>query len=433
MLAGHTHEVEIFILEFGHKGTEDFQSNLAKLHLIPGVSIHFIQEESHFPVFKEGQIIIDALFGTGLNRALEGITAKLVSHINASGLQVISIDLPSGLASDHSSKGNPVINACDTLSFQCYKPALLFAENANSFGKVHILDIGLHESFVPGTSLNWIDEEMAASLYRSRPAFAHKGNFGHALLLAGSYGKMGAAVLAARACLVAGSGLLTACIPRSGYETMQAAVPEAMVETAGDQFLEGSIPAPGKYNAIGVGPGLGTENGTGQFLGKIIKEASVPLVLDADALNLLGADTDLLKALPAFSILTPHPKEFERMFGTYENDFARAQATITLSREFNVIIVLKGHHTLITMPGGQQYFNSTGNPGMAKGGSGDVLTGFLTGLLASGYSPESACILGVFLHGLAGDIAAEQGAQETMIASDIIAHLPLAFRRLYPA
>ena len=213
---------------------------------------------------------------------------------------------------------------------------------------------------------------------------------------------------------------------------MQAAVPEAMVETAGDEILEGRVPELDKFKAIGIGPGIGTGNSTKEFLDSILGKASFPLVLDADALNLLGSEKELLKKVPPFSILTPHPKEFERMFGVYENDFTRAKAIVTLARDLNLIIVLKGHHTLVTMPGGQQYFNSTGNPGMAKGGSGDVLTGFLTGLLASGYSPESASILGVYLHGLAGDIAAEQGAQETLTASDLIDHLPLAFRSLYP-
>jgi ADP-dependent NAD(P)H-hydrate dehydratase / NAD(P)H-hydrate epimerase len=431
MLSLNNHDVSVFILEFGHKGTDDFQTNLAKLHRLPKIEIRFIQDVTHFPELLTGQTIIDALFGTGLNRFLEGVTEKLVMHINGSGHPVIAIDLPSGLLSDQSTRPHTAIRATHTLSFQCYKPALLFAENEIYTGKVHILDIGLSASFDPGEKFQWIDHSLAAALYRPRNDFAHKGNFGHAFLLAGSHGKMGAAILAARACLAAGPGLLTTCIPSSGYETMQAAVPEAMAETAGSDFLEGSVVVSGKYRSTGIGPGIGTHSSTAVLLKNILQQSATPLVLDADALNIIGADPSLKKFIPPFSILTPHPKEFERLFGASDNDFDRAEKAALQAKELSSIIILKGHHTLVSMPGGQQYFNSTGNPGMAKGGSGDVLTGFITGLIASGYTPNAAAILGVYLHGLAGDMAAASGSMETMIASDLILHLPAAFRTLY--
>jgi NAD(P)H-hydrate epimerase len=432
MLAADNHDVSVFILEFGHKGTDDFQANLARLHQSSKVEIRFIQDETHFPELLADQVIIDALFGTGMNRNLEGVTEKLVRHINGSGHPIISIDLPSGLLSDSSTKGHTAIQATYTLTFQCYKPALVFAENEKFTGRVHILDIGLLSSFEPGEHYQWIDHAIAAALYHPRNEFSHKGNFGHAFLLAGSHGKMGAAILAARACLSAGAGLLTMGIPSSGYESMQAAVPEAMAETFGLDFPEGEVNISARYNAIAAGPGIGTHKATATLLKNILESSSLPMVLDADALNIIGTDPSLKKSIPALSLLTPHPKEFERLFGKKENDFERAKEAALQARELSCIIILKGHHTLVSMPGGKQYFNSTGNAGMAKGGSGDVLTGFLTGLIASGYTPDSAALLGVYLHGLAGDLAAKKGSVETMTATDITQQLPFAFRSLYP-
>lgn len=435
MLSDNHHHVTVYILEFGHKGTTDFQDNLSRLHQYPSVEIRFIQSEQQFHDFTSGEIIIDALFGTGLNRALEGVTGKLVHHLNRSGHPIISIDMPSGLFADRSSKDHPVVHADHTLSFQCYKPAFLFAENAKAVGQVHIIDIGLSREFTEKISSPYhlIDRELASTLYRPREKFAHKGNFGHALLLAGSYGKMGAAILATGALVRSGAGLVTCCIPRCGYEIMQASVPEAMVITSGENDLI-SIPDPlEKFNAIGFGPGIGLEPETLQLAGKLFSVYRQPVVIDADGLNQLSFQQDLYAVIPNGSILTPHPKEFERLFGACENDFERMEKAKENAGRLQCIIVLKGHHTLIAMPGGQCYFNTTGNPGMAKGGSGDVLTGLITGLLASGYSPEAAAILGVYLHGSAGDLAATVQSQEAMTASDIIAQLGLAFLELASA
>ncbi|MBI3140070.1 MAG: NAD(P)H-hydrate dehydratase [Sphingobacteriales bacterium] len=418
--------VSVYILEFGHKGTDDFQQNLARLHQLPGTDIHFIQSDEQLSPFPPGQIVVDAIFGSGLNRAIEGLTASLVEHINQSGCEIVSIDIPSGLFTDHSSRGNLSVHARFTLSFQCYKAALLMAENAAFSGEVQVLDIGLHKGFYEGVSsrLELTDDTLIHSLYRPRNRFAHKGNFGHAILLAGSYGKTGAAVLAARACLRSGAGLLTCHIPSGGYNILQTAVPEAMVLT---DFNSSFITKPetdlNQYDSIGIGPGIGQARETAGLLKEILRSCQKPLVLDADALNIIATDAALLKQIPAGSILSPHPKEFERLFGPTGNDFERMEKALEKAAELNAVIIVKGHHSFIATPGGRGYFNSTGNAGMATAGSGDVLTGILTGLRAQGYSPEGAALLAVYLHGLAGDLAAKDLSQEALIAGDIIDYL----------
>jgi ADP-dependent NAD(P)H-hydrate dehydratase / NAD(P)H-hydrate epimerase len=430
MLVENRYPVTVYILEFGHKGTGDFQANLAKLHQLPSAGIYFIQSEQHFHPFPPGQVIIDALYGSGLNRGLEDVTAKLVEHINRSGREIVSIDIPSGLFTDRSSKGNTAVRASHTLSFQCYKPAFLVAENAGYTGEVHILDIGLHPGFYDTVAPRFelTDDAIAHAIYKPRNRFAHKGNFGHGLLAAGSYGKMGAAVLSARACLRSGIGLLTCFIPKCGYDIMQAAVPEAMVLTDfNSSFLTKIDDDLTKYNAIGIGPGIGTASETKILLRELFDAYRGPLVIDADALNSIGSQKELLPLIPAGAILTPHPKEFERLFGESANDFDRVELALQKAKELDVVIVLKGHHTLIATQGGHAFFNSTGNAGMATGGSGDVLTGILTGLLAQGYSSVETAVLGVYLHGLAGDMAAAELSMEAMVAGDIVDKIGKAF------
>jgi len=433
MLMEKDRVVTIYILEFGHKGTDDFQSNLARLHKLPHTDIHFIQSEAHFHPFPPGQIIIDALFGSGLNRALEGVTKNLVNHINASGCGIIAIDIPSGLFVDKSSIGNTTIKAAHTLSFQCYKPAFLFAENDAAVGEVELLDIGLHEGFPASLQGKYelVDDTLIRAVYKPRKRFAHKGHFGHALLVAGSYGKSGAAVLAAKACLRSGAGLLTCHVPQSGYTVLQTAVPEAMVSCDRDSSILTTIETDlVGFDAIGIGPGIGTASETKMLLREIFDSYRSPLVLDADALNIIASQKDLLKLVPAGCILTPHPKEFERLFGPSSNDFDRVQLALEKSKELNCIIVLKGHYSFIATTDGRGFFNGTGNPGMATAGSGDVLTGILTGLLAQGYSSVETAILGVYLHGLAGDIAAREFSMESMIAGDITWSLGKAFLQI---
>lgn len=424
--------VTVYILEFGHKGTEDFQANLARLHQLSSVDVRFLQPGSPLPVFTGDVWIIDALFGTGLNRPLEGFTAELVTHLNESNEVIISIDMPSGLLADDSSKDFPVIHATYTLSFQCYKRAFLAAENAEAVGQVQILDIGLHPHYLAAADTGYMltDFDEARDIYRPRNQFGHKGTYGHVLLMAGSYGKIGAAVLSAKACLRAGAGLLSVYIPGCGYTVLQTAVPEAMVITdPNTSFLSASPDDLSKYPAVAIGPGLGTARETREMLLELLPRLTCPAVLDADALNIL-AQEQVRPDFPHGAILTPHPKEFARLFGNTSNEFERVGLAMRKAQEWQVVIVLKGHHTVIALPDGRIWYNATGNAGMATGGSGDVLSGLLASLLAQGYPPAEAAILGVYLHGLAGDLAAVRLSQEALVAGDLPDYLGAAFLQL---
>jgi hydroxyethylthiazole kinase-like uncharacterized protein yjeF len=432
LLAAKGSTVTVYILENGIPGSEDFQQNLTKLKKKPVTDIHYIQGEEHFHPFSYGEIIIDALFGTGLNRPVEGLAQKLIDYINASGCEIISIDMPSGLYADESSKGNTTIHATHTLSFQCYKPAFLVAENARAVGNVHVLDISLHQQFYNDlfTTYEITDTEIIKAIYKPRNRFSHKGHYGHAALIAGSTGMMGAAVLAAKGCLRSGVGKLTCYTPKTGYEIMQISVPEAMCSIAGFKDYIEVAEGLSTFNAVGIGPGIGLYESHFQLLQSVIAQYKKPIVFDADALTLIAQNKDLLNQLPPYSIITPHPKEFERLFGKTNHDFETLQLVQTKAKEHKLVIVLKGHHSFIATPGGKGFFNSTGNAGMATGGSGDVLTGILTSLLAQGYGEVEAAILGVYLHGLAGDFAAKKYSQQAMVAGDIAESLGEAFNKI---
>ncbi|OQP60030.1 NAD(P)H-hydrate epimerase [Niastella vici] len=427
LLAQSNHSVTVYILEFGHKGTEDFQINLARLHET-AASILFISSNEAIHPIPSQDVVIDALLGSGINRPADGLTAELIQHINNSGNEVIAIDIPSGLYVDHSAKGNIVIKARHTLSFQCFKPAFLMPENAESIGDVHLLDIGLLPGFLEqqAAPFQLVDQAMVSAIIRPRNPFDHKGDYGHAAIIAGSYGMMGAAVLCARACLRSGVGKLTCHIPTQGYTIMQVSAPEAMCRT-GENHSPHELE---KYDTIGVGPGLGTHVENFDLLNSVFEQNRRPMVIDADALNLIGQEKALLKQIPPGSIITPHPKEFERLFGKTANDYDRIQLALQKAAEYNIYIVLKGRYTFIASPDGRGYFNSSGNPGMATGGTGDVLTGIITGLLAQKYSSLHAALAGVFLHGRSGDLAAAYSSQPSLIASDLIEFLGQAYQSL---
>lgn len=427
MLADNQLKVDVYILEFGKNGTDDFQENLRRLHNT-NVAIHFIQNETILPVLNIEAVVIDCLYGSGLNRPLDGLSATVVGHINQAKTTVISVDLPSGMFVETSSKGNAMIEATITLTFQTTKLSFLLPENEKFTGEVIVLDIGLHESYKADGNVAYqlIDSTYAKQLYKPRHKFSHKGSFGHTLVVAGSKGKMGAAILASKACLRSGAGLVTSAVPEWGLPVIQSAIAESMAILFEDLEME----TWDKYQSIGIGPGLGTEHEAVHLFKKCISSFKKPMVIDADALNILSKHPAFFELVPHGSILTPHPKEFERLFGPTDNDFARLDLALQQAAKHQVIIVLKGHHTFIACPGGKGYFNSTGNAGMATGGTGDVLTGMITGILAQGYSPEQSAILGVYLHGLAGDIASEEISQEGLIAGDLIHHLGTAYLAL---
>lgn len=424
--------VTVYIVENGKLGTADFQSNLARLHTHTK-EIHFLQSPAFFPQLTMHDVVIDALVGTGLNKPLEGVIAALAEHINLSPAPVLSIDLPSGMFADKSCKEFSCVRADHTLSFQLYKTCFLLAENADNCGSIHLLNIGLHPNYYASTIAyhQLVDRELINTIYKQRKSASHKGNFGHALLMAGSYGKTGAALLSATACMRSGAGLLTVHSPRCGYTILQTALPEAMLDTDPEEQFLSKLPGDLlRYAAIGIGPGIGLHEKTADLLLQVLKHAPQPIVLDADALNLLSIKQNLATHLHEACILTPHPKEFERLFGKSANDFERKELAQEKAIELNCVIILKGHHTFIACPDGNAYFNSTGNAGMATAGSGDVLTGLLTGLLAQGYNTVEASLLGVYLHGLAGDLAAQQLSQEAMLAGDIHRNIGNAFLQL---
>jgi hydroxyethylthiazole kinase-like uncharacterized protein yjeF len=419
----------VYIADTNSAGSEDFQNNLQRLQQL-SAEIHFIKTDQSFPVIEKDEIIIDALFGTGLNKKPSGIFQKLIDHINKAAAKIISIDMPSGLYSDKSSVKNAIIHARYTLSFQQPKLAFLLAENEPFCGKVVLLDIGLSPQYLESEKsvFELVDKNQVEQIYAPRKPFANKGNFGYACLVAGSYGMMGAAILSAKACLRSGAGKLTCYICKEGYLIMQTAVPEAMCKMFGNTFIK-DVENFKNFDAVGIGPGIGKHLSHKELLQKVFKNSKKPVVMDADALNVLSSYYALYKSIPPQSIITPHPKEFERLFGKSKDDFERIDLALKKAKELNIFIVLKGHHTLIAAPDGKGYFNSTGNAGMATAGAGDVLTGIITGLLAQTYSSLHACIMGVYLHGTAGDIAAAKWSQEAMVAGDIIDNLGEGFKQ----
>lgn len=430
LLIQNKYKVKIYILASEKKGSSDFETNLEKLNKIT-LDINSVSSPDTFPPMPKDILVIDALFGTGLKNPLQDDFAALVNHINASCAAIVSIDMPSGLFADHSSVGQSIINATYTLSFQQHKLAFFLAENEKYCGNVQILDIHLHKQFEAEeeTAYELIDKTFIQSVYKTRKKFSHKGTYGHAALVCGSYGMMGAAILSSRACLRSGAGRLTSFIPKCGYQILQTAVPEAMCIVNGDEYIT-AVNEIEKYDAVGIGPGIGLHDSHQTLLKEIFGGVSNPIVIDADGLNAIAQNKELLSQIPPATILTPHFKEFERLFGKTANDFDRLYLAMAKSREHNIFIVLKGNFTFISTPDGKGYFNSTGNPGMATAGSGDVLTGIITGLLAQAYTPLQACILGVYLHGLAGDIAAAALSQEALIAEDLTDYLGKAFLQL---
>jgi NAD(P)H-hydrate epimerase len=422
------YQVVPWVLRFGKGGSGDFKTNLNRLSSL--TATREVHAASDFSIDKHRpDVIIDAVFGSGLTRPVEGPYAEVLRMINESGAEVVAIDIPSGLFCDNHSGGDAIVQADQVVSFQLPKLAFLMPENRDYVGQWSVVDIGLSRAFLKKEETNYLllRKPQVRRYLKSRKKFDHKGIYGSALIVSGSYGKMGAAVLSARACLRVGAGLTTVHAPSAGYDIIQTAVPEAMASTDVNQRFISNIPGIEKYDAIGIGPGIDTHMDTVSALERLLSSYDGPLVMDADALNILSAHKDLQRHLPKDTILTPHPGEFKRLAGSWTHDFEKLQKLQDMARELEVCIVLKGYHTAVALADGRVYFNTTGNPGMATGGSGDVLTGILTGLLAQGYVAGEAALLGVYLHGLAGDLACAQKGEEALIASDITEHLAAAY------
>ncbi len=427
-------EVNIFLCDYGTPTPENIHMR-EHLPTRKYVTLTRIESEDQLPQFEKGSLIIDALFGSGINRPVTGLWKKVIDRINThSDCRVLSIDIPSGLHPDRVMEGWDFVRADHTLTIGSPKYVFFFPQLDDQIGDWDVIDIQLSQSAIDqcDSNVHFVDNHfITEQIDLRRGKYSHKGTFGHALLINGSYGKMGAAILAARACLRSGVGLLTCHVPRIGYPIMQISVPESMVTVDQHEYYFHTKIDVSRYDAIGIGSGIDNRNGVCEALLHVIDNARSPLVLDADALNIIAKHPDWLRRLPDHSILTPHPGEFQRLFGSWKNDAEKLERQISLSSEYKIFIVLKGAHTSVSTPEGRIYFNSTGNPGMATAGSGDTLTGILTALCAQRIPIQNAVLLAVYIHGLAGDLAVKDGSEVSLVSSDITNHLGKAFYKVF--
>ena len=434
MMAGLDFPVVLYLPTLGRKRSEASLINLERLKKMETVPIVELNNRTEFPDLSNFDLLLDGLYGYGLNRPLEGFAGEVVEWINLAGIEVVAIDLPSGLLSEENRYNNgSIVKATYTLTLELPKLSLFFGENEPFFGSWEVIPFGLSEKAVNESPTNHflLDRESVSAILKRRKIFSHKGSYGHGLLLSGSKGKYGAAQLAAKGALRAGLGLLTTHLPEAGSNILQMALPENMTSIDPGKDFISELPDLSKYSAVAAGPGIGTNVATQEVVGQLIEQAQAPLVLDADALNILAENPGWIKKLPFETILTPHPVEFDRLSGialkSEEERFFMGEQFVA---SYGVILILKGAYTRIFFPDGTVCFNSTGNPGMATGGSGDVLTGILLGLLCQGYTPREAALLGVYLHGKSADLRVESSSEESLIAGEIADYLGDAFASL---
>ncbi len=432
-LIQHGYHVTVYVVNYSDKRSDDFLANYEKLKNITNDWPQLIKSEENFPDINTGDFVVDAMFGIGLNRPIEGWVAKLVKSINDSKAFTLAIDMPSGLFSDKvPGKDAAVIEADFTLSFQAPKLVFFLPETMDYVGDLQILDIGLdREHLGQISSMNHLIGKIeAASIYKPRKINSHKGDYGHALIVGGSYGKIGSVLLTATAALKTGSGLCSLYVPKCGYNIVQTVLPEAMVLTDRDNEQLTSYPENFEANVVCFGMGAGTSQKAVEALKDMLHTVKSPVVIDADGLNILSKNRKLLDFLPKNSVLTPHPGELKRLIGDWSDDFEKLEKAKDFSKRYNVVLVVKGAHTF-TIKNEEVYVNNSGNPGMATAGSGDVLSGVITSLIGQSYEPLSAAILGVFLHGLSGDIAASELGYESLLASDIANNIGKAVKDLF--
>lgn len=423
--------IKVYKLDWGQNVSNDFVLNEERLIAI-NTEIITITKELDFPEINKNDVIIDSIWGIGLSRPIENFAGEIINKINKTEALVISIDIPSGLSviPDFKLDYNKIINADYTFTFEFPKLSFLLPLTGNYPGVFKVIPIGLDEDFISKqeTKNYYIDDNCIKKILKKRNKFSHKGDYGHALIIAGSIGKMGAAILSSKSCLKSGAGLLTVQVPECGYDTMQKIVPEAMViKDNGVNYLESIIQFE-KFSSIGIGPGIDQKLDTYKLVYSLLNNYDAPIVIDADAINIISNNLELLEIIPFNSILTPHPGEFKRLVGDWKNDLERLEKLINFSMDNNVYVILKGAHSSIGCPDGKILFNSTGNPGMATAGSGDVLTGIITALLCQGYSSKEASILGTYFHGLSGDIVKEKIGEISLNASDIVENISDAFK-----
>ncbi|MEW7278134.1 NAD(P)H-hydrate dehydratase [Aquimarina sp. 2201CG1-2-11] len=432
LLVEHGYNVKTYIVNFSENRSSDFLVNYDRLKEIDKTWPIQIKSEEDFPQLQQQDIVLDAIFGIGLNRPIVPWVISLIKHINATRVFKISIDIPSGLYADKAPDDpEGVIFANVTVTFQLPKLAFFLPQTGMYSQDLQVIDIGLDRDFLnktPGFA-TLIGKNEVLPIYKPRHKYSHKGTYGHSVIIGGSYGKIGSVILASKGALRIGAGLVTSYIPECGYDAMQSTLPEAMVITDGDDELE-EITLDFTPSVIGIGIGLGTHDKTVNALKEFLSENKLPLVIDADGINVLAEHNDMLAHLPKLTVLTPHPKELDRLIGPWQDDFDKIHKTKEFSKSHDCIVVIKGANS-ITVYGDQLYVNTTGNPGMATAGSGDVLMGMITGLISQGYDPLQAAVFGVYLHGKAGDIAVHKTSFEGLVSSDIIDHIGVALIDLF--
>ena len=434
MLCDKGYDVCAYLFNVSGSLSEDCIINRKRLFDKKSKALIEVTQEFEPPQLEAGTLVVDGLFGSGLNKPLAGGFASLVKYINASPAQVVSIDIPSGLMTEDNTYNvrTNIIRANLTLTLQLPKLSFLFPENQMYIGRLKILDIRLSKQGIDKIDANYtlIEENDIRPRLLHRDPFAHKGKMGNALIIAGSYGMGGASVLATKACLRAGAGKVTTHTPKRNSLLLQISVPEAIIQFDREETIFSEAVDTEDFNAVGIGPGLGTSEQTAIAIIAQLRRTQCPIVADADAINVIANHRAWLQQLPKGIIMTPHPKEFDRLEGPSTDSYERLMKARDLAQRLHGYILVKGHHTSLCLPDGHIMFNSTGNAGMATAGSGDVLTGIITGLLARGYKHEDACVVGMYLHGLVGDIAARELGIESVIASDLIKYIPQAFKRI---
>lgn len=429
LLLQRGYHVSVILLSSGSL-SNDCKANYRRMEIQFPRSVSELTKKFIDPEISKDTVIVDGIFGSGLSRPAEGIFADAIHWINSTGRKVVSIDIPSGLQGEENPDLSvPIVKANYIFSLQFPKLAFFFHENDTFVGQFFTLEINLHPIAIASTKSNFCFQKHCdiALQIKPRPDFSHKGTFGHALIVAGSKGMAGASVLAGKAALRSGAGLVSIHGPASNRIIVQSAVPELIFYSDKSEDYISEIRQADVYAAVAIGPGIGQSDETAIFLKEILGKLDSPCVLDADALNLIGQNKEMLELIPRNSILTPHPKEFERLFGTSKNSYERMLKAQEMSQKYHLIIILKGRYTLIATPDGKLTFNSSGNSGMATAGTGDVLTGLLVSFLAQGYTSENAAKAAVFIHGLAGDLCLASQSKESLIAGDIIDYFGKAF------
>ena len=432
-LTTHGYNVVVYVVNCGNGRSKDFLISYDKIKEVTKNWPSLLKCEDDFPQIHKDDIIVDAVFGIGLNRPVDDWIKALFKHWLASKAFTLSVDIPSGLYTDKPTDDKDgIVKANYTLSFQTPKAVFFLPQTAQYTVQWDVIDVGIDREYLMSTETEFevISKNEVLPIYKPREKFAHKGTYGHGLIIGGSYGKIGAVQLTTRSVLAAGAGLVTAYVPKCGYTPLQTALPEAMVLTDDNEVIVTDIQFDIQPNAIGIGIGFGTSETTVKAFKKFLTSNKIPLVIDADAINILAAHNDLLKLVPENSILTPHPKELERLIGEWTDDFDKLNKASEFSKKHRIIVVIKGAHT-ISVAGDKKFINVTGNPGMATAGTGDVLTGILTGLLCQGYSPVDATLFGVYLHGRAGDLAIEKFGYQSLLAGHVIDYLGEAYIDLF--